>query len=189
MELKKPRSYEHALEVAKNKEWKLKRMSQLGVESFPRRPEIQHVDALQGRTLQEVHHVPVAAITPQVVPPVVTTIVQDDGLRQDMRQMVDLMKDLSLNMLGNAGNNRGRGRFANQPGGEGQPKSGTGHSNGRSWRQIPTCYNCGELGHISPQCDKPRRMGGDMYPLPASSFLIDQMIMALRSRERQVVVV
>ena len=35
VELKKPKSYEHALEVAKNKEWKLKRMSQLGVESIP----------------------------------------------------------------------------------------------------------------------------------------------------------
>ena len=84
-----------------------------------------------------------------------------------MRQMVDLMKDLSLNMLGNVGNNRGRARFANQPGGEGQPKNGARQSNGRGWRQIPTCYNCGELGHISPQCDKPPRMGGDMYPLPA----------------------
>ena len=82
-----------------------------------------------------------------------------------MRQMVDLMKDLSLNMLGNAGNNRGRARFANQPGGEGQSKNGAGQGNGRGWRQMPTCYNCGELGHIIPQCDKPPRMGGDMYPL------------------------
>ena len=32
---------------------------------------------------------------------------------------------------------------------------------------MPTCYNCEELGHISPQCDKPPRMGGDMYLLPA----------------------
>ena len=31
---------------------------------------------------------------------------------------------------------------------------------------MPTCYNFGKLGHISPQCDKPPRMGGDMYPLP-----------------------
>ena len=43
--------------------------------------------------------------------------------------MVDLMKDLSLNMLGNAGNNRDR--FANQPGGEGQSKNGAGQGNGR----------------------------------------------------------
>ena len=98
------------------------------------RPQFQHVDSLQGRTLPEVHQVIVVPITPQVVPPVVTTIVQGDGLRQDMRQMVDLMKDLSLNMLGNAGNNGGRARFANQPGGEGQSKNGAGQGNGRGWR-------------------------------------------------------
>ena len=27
------------------------------------------------------------------------------------------------------------------------------------------CWNCGEWGHISPQCDKLVRMGGDMYPI------------------------
>ena len=36
VELKKPKTYEDTLEVAKNKEWKLKRMSQLGVETLPR---------------------------------------------------------------------------------------------------------------------------------------------------------
>ena len=82
MKLKKPKSYEHALEVAKNKEWKLKRMSQLGVESLPRRPEFQHVDSLQGRTLSEVHQVLVVLVTPQIVLAVVNAItVPDDGLR------------------------------------------------------------------------------------------------------------
>ncbi|RYA73815.1 hypothetical protein DD595_24815, partial [Enterobacter cloacae complex sp. 4DZ3-17B2] len=168
VELKKPRTYEDALEVARNKEWKLRKMSQLGVESLPMRSEFQPIESLQGR-MSGVHHEPVVPVTTQVMPAVVTTAVQDDGLRQDMRQMVDLMKNLSLNMLGQVGNNRGRGRFANQPnqsGGEERPRNGVGQSNGRFWRQTPTCYNCGELGHISPQCDKPPRMGGDMYPLP-----------------------
>ena len=41
VELKKPKTYEETLEVAKNKEWKLKRMSQLGVETLPRGVEIK----------------------------------------------------------------------------------------------------------------------------------------------------
>ena len=133
VELKKPRTYEDALDVARSQEWKLRRMSQLGVESLPRRPDFQHADSLQGR-MSGVHHEPMVPITPQVMPAVVTIAVQDDGLRQDMRQMVDLMKNLSLNMLGNVGNNRGRVRFANQPGDEEKPRNGAGQSNGRVWR-------------------------------------------------------
>ena len=44
--------------------------------------------------------------------------------------------------------------------------STNGGQNCRSGRQTPTCYNCGELGHISPHCDKSPIQGGDMYPLP-----------------------
>ena len=43
MELKKPRTFEDSLEVAKNKEWKLKRMSQLGVETLPRGQEVKEL--------------------------------------------------------------------------------------------------------------------------------------------------
>ena len=32
---------------------------------------------------------------------------------------------------------------------------------------MPTCYNCTKMGHINPLCSKPKRMEGDMYPLPA----------------------
>ena len=146
MELKKPKSYEHALEVAKNKEWKLRRMSQLGVESLPRRPHFQHVDYLQGRTLPEVHQVPVVPVTPQIVPAVVNaTTVLDDGLRQEMRQVVDLFKDLSLNLLNDARNGRGCERNENPAKGDGQPRNGGGQSTRRNWKYPPTCYNCGEL--------------------------------------------
>ena len=68
--------------------------------------EMMQTESMQSRVPEDVHPVNVVLVASQAVPPVViTTIVQDDGLRQDMRQMVDLMKDLSLNMLGNAGNN------------------------------------------------------------------------------------
>ena len=41
VELKKPRSFEDALEVAKNKEWKFKRMNQLGVDTLQRIFEVR----------------------------------------------------------------------------------------------------------------------------------------------------
>ena len=127
MELKKPKSYEHVLEMAKNKEWKMRRMSRLGVESLPRRPQFQHVDSLQGRTLPKVHQVPVVPVTPQIVPAVVNaTTVLDNGLRQEMRQVVDLFKDLSLNLLNDAKNGRGRERNENHAKGDGQPRNGGG---------------------------------------------------------------
>ena len=87
-------------------------------------------------------------------------VATDNGLRQEMRQVVDLMKNLSLNLLSNVGN-QGHGRSSNQPNGNGGQGNG-----GRKWRNIPTCYNSGEIGHISPQCNKAKRMGGDLYPLP-----------------------
>ena len=43
MELKKPRTFEDSLEVAKNKEWKLKRKIQLGVETLLRGTEVKQV--------------------------------------------------------------------------------------------------------------------------------------------------
>ncbi|MCO5601602.1 hypothetical protein L7F22_055725 [Adiantum nelumboides] len=73
------------------------------------------------------------------------------------------MKNLSLNLLSNARNYHGQGRQFNQTNNNGGQNSG----GGKQWKNVPTCYNCGELGHISPQCDKPKRLGGDMYPLPA----------------------
>ena len=99
VELKKPRTYEDALEVARNKEWKLKKLTQLGVSSVSGMSEMMQTESMQSRVPEEVHPVNVVPVAAQVVSPVVTTMVQDDGLRKDMRQMVDLMKDLSLNLL------------------------------------------------------------------------------------------
>ena len=78
-----------------------------------------------------------------------------------------MMKNLSLNLLSNAQNSRGHDRPSNQANRGGMARNSGGQNAGRNWRFPPTCYNCGELGHISPQCDKPPRMGGDMYPLPS----------------------
>ena len=108
-------------------------------------------------------------VIPQAVLAVVMTMATDEGLKQEMRQVVDPMKNLSLNLMSVVGGNCSYGRQSNQPSGgnNGQNQNGSGsNSNGRGWRKLPTCYNCGELGHISLQCDKPPRMGGDMYPLP-----------------------
>ena len=137
------------------------------MEALPKGLETKQVRFMDTQVPEEVHHHvhAVAPIVPPIVPIVPTTPVQDDGLRQEVRQVVDLMKNLSLNLLGSA---QGRGRQYNQPANDGgQGRNGNGSNGGRGWRKVPTCYNCGELGHISPQCDKPPRMGGDMYPLPA----------------------
>ncbi|MCO5552989.1 hypothetical protein L7F22_006509 [Adiantum nelumboides] len=161
VELKKPRTYADTLEVARNKEWKIKRLTQLGVSSLPGVLEMKQANFVQSHGQEEVHHTHVIPVVAPVVPPIVTPI-QDNGLRQDMRQVVDLMKNLSLNLLSNARNHHGQGRQFNQTNNSGGQNSG----GGKRWKNVPTCYNCGELGHISPQCDKPKRMGGDMYPLP-----------------------
>ena len=76
---------------------------------------------------EEVHH-HVHAVAP-VVSPAVSVIptaaaVQDDGLRQDVRQVVDLMKNLTLNLMGSG---QDQGRQYNQPtnnGGQGRNNSG-----------------------------------------------------------------
>ena len=40
VELKKPRTFEDAVEVAKNKEWKLRRITQLGMDPSYKRSEV-----------------------------------------------------------------------------------------------------------------------------------------------------
>ena len=134
--MKKPKTYEDTLEVAKNKEWKIKRMSQLGVEALPKGPETQQIRFIDTRVPEEVHHHvhAVAPIVPPIVPLVPTAPVQDDGLRQEVRQVVDLMKNLSLNLLGSA---QGRGRQYNQPANDGgQGRNGSGSNSGRDWRKV-----------------------------------------------------
>ncbi|MCO5558767.1 hypothetical protein L7F22_012354 [Adiantum nelumboides] len=44
--------------------------------------------------------------------------------------------------------------------------TGCGHDAYDGRRFIIICYNCGELGDIKPLCDRPPRMGANMFPLP-----------------------
>ncbi|MCO5579973.1 hypothetical protein L7F22_033840 [Adiantum nelumboides] len=74
------------------------------------------------------------------------------------------MKNLSVHMMGGGrdqGYGYGRAYGSNEGfvGGRGRGMAGRG--------DMFQCYNCGEWGHKSPQCDKPKRIGGDMFPLPS----------------------
>ena len=129
-----------------------------------RKVEVRSVNHMQAYVPKDIQHATVVSVPPPVMP---TVVAADDALRKEMREVVDLMKNISLNLLSNGGANQGQNKPFNQatcdhP----QHKHNHGQSGGKGWRFTPTCSNCGELGHISPQCDKPSRMGGDMYPLP-----------------------
>ncbi|MCO5587559.1 hypothetical protein L7F22_041509 [Adiantum nelumboides] len=81
-----------------------------------------------------------------------------------MQEVVGLMKNLGVHMMGGGrGQGYGYGRVYGSNecfvGGRGRGMAGRG--------DMFQCYNCSEWGHKSPQCDKPKRMGGDMFPLPS----------------------
>ena len=109
------------------------------------------MNPVQGHIPKDVQHATMVSVPPLAMPTVVAAAVPNDGLRKDMREVVDLMKNLSLNLLGNTSANRGPRKPFNQATGDhSQHKHNHGQSGGKGWRFTPTCYNCGELGHISP---------------------------------------
>ena len=151
VELKKPKSFEDALEVAKAKEWKLKRMNQLGVDTLQRRVEVRPMNPMQGHILKDIQHATMVSVPPPMMPTVVVAAVLDDGLQKEIREVIDLIKNLSLILLSNTCVNRGPKKPFNQATGDHpQHRHNHGQSGGKGWRFTPTCYNCGELGHISP---------------------------------------
>ena len=62
------------LEVARNKEWKLKKLTQLVVSSLYGVSEMMQTESMQSLVPEEVHPVNVVLVASQVVPPVVTTL-------------------------------------------------------------------------------------------------------------------
>ena len=106
VELKKPRSYEEVVDVAKRKEWKLTMMSNMGMtDSLQLAMETRRPKPIVQRVPVEVLQPVVQPIVSPVVPPTVV-VATDDGLRQDMKQVVDLMRNLNLNLLNGVGNGR-----------------------------------------------------------------------------------
>ena len=80
LELKKPLTYEDAMEVAKNKEWKQRRLTQSGMDPSYKRSEVKDM----AHTHMHDHHAHMVPVAPQVMRAVVTTSVPDNGLKQEM---------------------------------------------------------------------------------------------------------
>ncbi|MCO5571326.1 hypothetical protein L7F22_025064 [Adiantum nelumboides] len=137
------------LKFAKNKEWKAQRLSQLGFKIEPN-IEVKVVEQPRILTKEPGHDQQVAHDV--------------DTFRKEMQEVVGLMKNLSVHMMGGGrgqgyGYGRGYGNNEGFAGGRGRGMAGRG--------DMFQCYNCGEGGHKSPQCNKPKRMGGDMFLLPS----------------------
>ncbi|MCO5602199.1 hypothetical protein L7F22_056327 [Adiantum nelumboides] len=149
VELRQPRTFEEAVEFAKNKEWKAQRLSQLGFKIDPN-IEVKVVEQPRILTKEPGHDQQVAHDV--------------DTFRKEMQVVVGLMKNLSVHIMGGGrgqGYGYGRGYGSNEgfAGGRRRGMAGRG--------DMFQCYNCSEWGHKNLQCDKPKRMGGDMFPLPS----------------------
>ena len=89
VELKKPRSYEEALEIARSKEWKLQRLSQLGIDANATRLKMRRVEPtsmsnIAPMMMPQVVDTPIVHPMPQMLPtvPMATPIaVATYGLR------------------------------------------------------------------------------------------------------------
>ena len=66
--------------MAKNKEWKLKRMNQLGVDTLHRRVEVKSVNHMQVHVPKYVQHATMVSVSPQVMLVVVVAAILDDVL-------------------------------------------------------------------------------------------------------------
>lgn len=107
VELKNLGNCEDAVDVAKNKEWKAQRLTQLGVGTPKDKLELKRVEMVPTAMRRAL-----PVVEPQVVQPMVA-VGGDKDMKKDMKQMVDLMKNLSINLMNNPGAaGRGRGRIS-----------------------------------------------------------------------------
>ena len=83
-----------------------------------RRVEVRPMNPIQGHAPKDDQHATMVSVPPPVMPAGVAAVVPDDGLRKDMREVVDLMKNLSLNLLSSTGANQGPRKPFNQATGD-----------------------------------------------------------------------
>ena len=110
-----------------------------------RRVDPTSVSNISPMMMPQVVDTPIVHTMPQMLPivPMATpATVATDGLRQDMREDVDLMKNLTLNLVSQSSGGRAQGKGFYQARSEGQVGNnggGCGYGKGRCYN--PTCYN------------------------------------------------
>ena len=97
VELKRPTNFDEAIDIANNKEWKMQRMTQLGMGPLIVKPTTcplgSQVTTGLVSTIPPIVHTSPQVILAAPTPP------QDEELRHDKQQMLDMMKNLNLNLM------------------------------------------------------------------------------------------
>lgn len=95
VELKQPKTFDEAVEIAKQKEWKMQRLDQLGIKIEPKvgmkimdQPKILTKEQFIATCNRHMHEV------------CGTSFGATDVLHRDMQEVVGLMKNLSVHMMG-----------------------------------------------------------------------------------------